>query len=382
MSPPLVYKFSKILNSLERYTFREKDAILFLVQPNLKLVKDSQLQSFLLLGLAIFFLAHFMLLSPSSLEDDFTGVRVVHPKDLLSFLQNESETIAKIVPTTVVPDYSIRDLNYYASSETEKNWRLQARKANMYQKDQLMHTRDMTLTLQDGTVVTAKEGVLHTETNEMEFFGNVNTYFTNGTHTVSEYGKALTKPVIDISVPLTEWVHGDKTDAHSRVEFKSMGLSYVETGAKDLKLLSEVEFNVFTDKKTRIVSDYAVYDQIHNRGTFSMNDQRPLDQQFAQVFQSDMYLKSRTLVMNLGDQRQLLTIVAIDDAYLRDSKDPLHVSTGTAGKATYYDLSDEVYLTDFPQVYQDSDTITGDLIIFHRKQDVVEAKQSNAIYKK
>jgi lipopolysaccharide transport protein LptA len=352
------------------------------VQPKLKLVKDSQLQSFLLLGLLVFFLAHFMLLSPSSLEDDFTGVRVVSPKDLLSFLQNETETIAKIVPAKVVPDYSIRELDYYSTSESQKGWRLIARKANMYQKDQLMHTRDMTLILEDGTRVTAKEGVLHTDTNEMEFFGNVNSYFVNGTHTVSEYGKALTKPVVEIIVPLTEVIHGDKIDAHSRVEFKANGLSYVDSGAKDLKLLSEVEFNIFTDKKTRIVSDYAVYDQIHNRGIYSMSEKRPLEEQFVQVFQPDMYLKSRTLQMNLSDQRQLLTIDAIDDAYLRDGKDPLHVSTGTAGKATYYDLSDEIYLTDFPQVYQDGDTITGDIIIFHRKQDVVEAKQSNAIYKK
>jgi len=367
---------------LREYPFVRKDAILFPVSPQTKLIKNSQLQSFFLLALFIFFVGHFILLSPASLEEDFNGVRVVSPKDLLSFLQNETETLAKPVPVNTAPSYSIRELEFFATSESQKNWKLVARKANMYQKEELMHARDMTLYLGDGTRVQSKEGVLYTQTNEMEFFGDVHVYFKDGTTTLCDYAKALMRPVTQISVPENEWIQGQKQNPNSLIEFTSKGFFYLDQEPKDMKLLHDVEFNITTDKKTKVRADTGVYRESANYALFTMNEDRPLDEQFVQVTQTDLYIKSRVLHVNLTASQKLDNLVATGDVYLKDTHDPIHTSTSTSGKATYYDGKDEIYLTDFPQVYQDGDTITGDTIVFNRKKDIIEVKQSNAIYKR
>ena len=54
-----------------------------------RFIKSAQFPSFLLAGAAMFLVAYFALLSPSNLEEDFSTVRVVHPKDLLNFLKND-----------------------------------------------------------------------------------------------------------------------------------------------------------------------------------------------------------------------------------------------------------------------------------------------------
>jgi lipopolysaccharide transport protein LptA len=111
-----------------------------------------------------------------------------------------------------------------------------------------------------------------------------------------------------------------------------------------------------------------------------MDENRPLAEQFVKVHQPDLDIKSRTLDANIEDGKQLHFINAHGDVSMRDAQDPLKISTSTSGKAVYNLLKNDVTLTEFPQVYQEGDTITGDLIIFHRTTDQVEAKQSNAIY--
>lgn len=108
-------------------------------------MKRPKAQSFLLLALFAFFIAHFVLLSPSGLEEDFNGVRVIHPRDLLNFLKNEPEVIAKNIPTNIAPSYSIRGMRFFASVENRPNWKMISRKSNLYQAQELVHARDAEL---------------------------------------------------------------------------------------------------------------------------------------------------------------------------------------------------------------------------------------------
>ena len=50
----------------------------------------------------------------------------------------------------------------------------------------------------------------------------------------------------------------------------------------------------------------------------------------------------------------------------------------TSGKAVFDTKRDVIVLSEFPQVYQDNDTVTGEVIVLHRDSDVVEVEQSNA----
>jgi lipopolysaccharide export system protein LptA len=50
----------------------------------------------------------------------------------------------------------------------------------------------------------------------------------------------------------------------------------------------------------------------------------------------------------------------------------------TAGQADFDSESNLIILTEFPQVYQDNDTVTGDIIKMHRDTDIVEVEHSNS----
>ena len=342
-----------------------------------RFIKSTQFPSFLLAGVAIFLVAYFTLLSPSSLEEDFSGVRVVHPKDLLNFLKNESEPVlAKGIPTEITPAYSLRNFDFFSTNENKPQLKFSAKKSNFYQKEQLIHAKDAVVTLPDSTTVTSRESLYDTLKNEIEFYGDVVTTFENGVVLRSHYMKAITRPTLNILIPVTEAVSGEKNDPSSSVLFKSYGLSYIDSENKELKLISNVVATVSNDRKTQIQSDRARVPLSKNKLYFYMNENQNFDRQFVKVHQLDLEMKSRSVEINLKNSK-LESISALSDVSIRE-----HSFYSTSGKATFIENTNQIELTDFPQVYQDKDTITGDTIIYNRTEDTIEVKQSNAIYKR
>ena len=188
------------------------------------------------------------------------------------------------------------------------------------------------------------------------------------------------KPVTQIFIPTTQTVRGNKVDGASTVRFTSQGLQYKDESPKILKLSSQVHVEIQNEKLTQIDSDYANY--LYEKGHlhFEMNEDKPLNEQFVKAHQVDLDLKSRTLEADLNQGRALTEITARGDVWIRDAHDPQKISTSTSGKAVFNERKNDLLLTEFPQVYQEGDTITGDVIIFHRTTDQIEVKQSNAIY--
>ncbi len=340
----------------------------------------SQFQSYLIGGLVLFFVAHFVLLSPASLEEDFNGVRVIDPKDLLSFLKNEPSVLAPEVPLNVAPAYSLRDDTLYSSQGIKPNVKMISRKSNVYQKEEIIHSLDVVVEFPDHTQVQAKEGVFFTNQDKIHFYGHVHTTFPNGAELFSEFAEAFTKPVTRIEIPVSELAIGTRKDPSSTVTFTSQGLEYVDVYPKNFHLLSDAKVQIVGDSTTDIHSDQAIYSYEKNHMHFFMNESRPLSTQFVKVHQPDLDLKSRTLDVDTTDTQKLHTVTALTDVWMRDSHDPEKLSIATSGKAVYDYTKNEVTLTEFPQVYQDDDTITGDVIIFHRNTDQIQVKQSNAIY--
>lgn len=338
-------------------------------------IKPAQFPSILLAGVAIFLLAYFTLLSPSSLEDDFSAVRVVHPKDLLNFLKNESEPVlAKGVPVETTPAYSLRNFDFFATNENKPQLKFTAKKSNFYQKEQMIHGKESIVTLPDNTVVTSDEILYDTVKNEIEFYGRVVMTFDNGVVMRSNYMKAITRPVLNIIVPVNEPVAGEKLDQKSKILFKSSGLTYLNQEPKEVKLSSQVTVTIVEDRTTQIQSDRAVMNYTRHRLNFFMDDQRNFDRQFVLVHQQSLEMKSRSIQVDLKNSK-VDTISALNDVSIRDRS-----FYSTSGKAVFIEKTNQIQLSDFPQVYQEKDTITGDVILYHRTTDTIEVKQSNAIY--
>jgi lipopolysaccharide transport protein LptA len=342
--------------------------------------KHSQFQSFLLIGLFLFFVGHFLLLNPSSLESDFGGIRVVEPQNLLAFLKNEAKTAVADVPQGIVPSYSLKDSIMYTSNGTKPNFKLVASRSNFYQAQQIIHALEVLVTFDDGTTVKANEGVFFTEKNQANFYGAVHTVFANGATLDSERATAFMKPVTKIVIPNDVLATGMKADENSITHFTAYGLEYVDESPKVLKLFSKVHVWIENDKVTDIYSDRARYAYEDGFLNFEMNENRPLYEQFVLANQIDLNMKSRTLEMQLDDDQALDKITARGDVWTKDFHDPEKITTSTSGVGIYDQQKNDITLTEFPQVYQDGDTITGDVIIDHRNTDQIEVKESNAIY--
>jgi lipopolysaccharide transport protein LptA len=314
---------------------------------------------------------------------------VIHPKDLLNFLKNEPAALAKSVPTEIAPSYSIRAMDFYSSQNDQPAFRMLSRKSNLYQTQELIHSRDARLELPDGTWIEAKEMAMWQNQDLSHLYGNVVVWLPSGMTLRTEYAEIRSKPKLQINIPMTEKVIGHQ-EAPGRLDFESHGMTYSEAEQEEIQLLSHVTVRIQGEPTTQVNSDFALYQPVRDLLQFQMEERRPIDQQFVQVKQPDLKIRSRSLEIQLipaktkgqSQGQSIDLITALGDVNIDDRHDPKHPATGTSGKGLFYPKLNEIVLTDFPQVYQDGDTITGDQIIFNRNRDIIEVKQSNAIYQR
>jgi lipopolysaccharide export system protein LptA len=350
------------------------------VNQTLKWSKNSQFQSFLLIGLFFFFVAHFLLLSPASLEEDFNGMRVIKPQDLLSFLKKEPETLApETFFKTMTPNYSLRESVLYSTKDGSPGLKLTSRKVNLYQSQQMALLHDSVTELPDETRIESKEAVYDMSTGKVRFFGSVRTTFKSGAELFSEFALLETKPRLRISIPTTEKVYGKQTHLSSPVYFTSQGLEYTDEDPKLFHLLNSVIVNLKGARPVEILSDQVIFSHEEGILHFFMDDGQIIEKQFIRVSETGFQLRSRTLDLKLETGNQIEEIIALQDVWFKDTGID-HDTIGTGGKASYRVSKNHIVLTEFPQLYQDRDTIVGESITYHRNEDTVEVLESNAIY--
>jgi len=322
-----------------------------------------------------------MLLSPSSLEEDFSGMRIIHPKDLLNFLKNEPEILAKeAFFKTTPPAYSLRDSTLFSTRTGKPEFKLKSRKMNVYQAEQIAHLRDTEVLLQEKTTVTAQEATYSITTGKMTFMGKVHLSLQDGAELFSEIAIIETKPSLKITIPEDQLVSGRKFHPSTPITFTALGMEYQEGEQKTVHLLNSVEVKVNGKQNTVIQSDQAEYSGAENHFLFYMNSDRIIEHQFISVKETDLDLKSRKLELKLGSGNSLQEMTALQDAWFQDRHAVDKETEGTGGKAVYTLDLHQIVLSEFPQLYQDRDTVTGDLITYHRDTDTVEVTESNAIY--
>jgi lipopolysaccharide transport protein LptA len=106
---------------------------------------------------------------------------------------------------------------------------------------------------------------------------------------------------------------------------------------------------------------------------------RPLKEKFVHITQPRFKVRSRRVDLEYGSViRELHLMTAFEDVFLQEVGELKSLRYGTSGRADFDTKRNVIILKDFPQVYQDQDTVTGDVIIMHRDSDIVEVEQSNA----
>ena len=329
-------------------------------------------------------------LIPSSLEEGKSTSIGVDP-DLL--VQDDEPTLVPGIPKNRIPEYSIEQFHYVSLQDGQKLWRVEARKAFLYNPERLSHSRGVTAYLYDPegkiTKVTSNEARYFMNKKDLELYGKVKTIFPDGFELDSEYMKY--KPNNrHIEIPTEYLAHGIGSENEGqRFSFISKGLDYT-LGEPLVHLKKEVKvtlekLNSPNDKAhgvpdvTTIESDHCLIDRSLSLAFFTMNPKRPLKSRFVYITQPTLYSRARRADLNYGDFSKVLQyIVAYEDVFIKDKGEDQLLRYATGGRADFDTKEDIVKLTQFPQAYQSEDTVTGDVIIMHRDTDIIEVEHSNA----
>jgi LPS export ABC transporter protein LptC len=375
-----------------------------------------------LFGLLI--VTQILVLSPSSLEETKTSTKSVDPDTLIS---DTGPTLAPGIPKDRIAEYAIEKFKYVSIQNGEKQWRIEANKAFLYNPERLVHSRHVHAYLYDPegkiTVVTGLEARYFMNQKDLEVYGNVKTTFPDGFELNSNYlrYKPNEKRIV---IPHHYPVHGFGRQTSDQIfAFNSLGLDYP---MGDLKVILPKAAQVILEKppsktnlpassnsrnsdpnsgagvpdRTIIDSDHCLIDRKHNMAYFTMNPSTPLQDRFVHITQPTLFARSRTADLNYGSFNQILQyLIAYEDVLVKEiavpkspkkAAAPINVTKdkktnekvplryATAGKAEFNTRDDVIRLTQFPQAYQDEDTVTGDVILMHRDSDVIEIEHSNS----
>ncbi len=336
--------------------------------------------------------------SPSKLEQESPPPQL---KESELLPETDGTAAATDLPKDRIPEYTVEGFKYVSAQAGVKQWRLNAATAFFYQKEGLAHTQIVNAIIYDEkgneTLVTAKEAKYFFSTQDLELFGDVTTTFPDGMRTVSQYLHYRMKDKT-LSIPRTQTLTGRSLETKTReeFEFRSNGLLYKNT-TQIVRLLDQVKIKVIKkipgrdDEITMITADQADIDRRSDIAHFFMRESTDPILRFVTIEQPGMNCRSRRAEIRYGSSdRKLRTARAIEEVKIEETprfpKDyaenprrrPITKRYATAGTAEFDSIRNRIILRDFPQVYQDHDTITGEMIIVHRDTNQVEVEQSNA----
>jgi LPS export ABC transporter protein LptC len=341
------------------------------------------------------FLAFFQTLAlmPTPLERPLS-VSYIEPDTLKP--RSEESTLAPGIPRDQIPEYTVDQFEFVSTQAGERQWKMVAEKAHMFNSLSVMHARQVVVYLynpdSEPTVVTGLEAKYFLDDRDLEVFGKVRTQFPDGFSTYSEYMRYRPGPR-RVLIPESYLVQGrtDESDSSDQtLDFDSMGMDYPMNEnqvylPKQVKAImrqgkSKTSSNQGVESVTEIRSDQCVINRTTSIAHFSMYPGRPAQSRFVRITQPDLYARSRKADLRFGSFKDVLHyLTAFEDVFIQET-DPeaegLQYATG--GQADFDSKKKIILLTEFPQVYQDDDTLVGDVILMHRETGIVEVDYGNA----
>jgi len=305
-------------------------------------------------------------------------------------------------PNGLSPDYSIRNFRYVSVSGGKKQWQLAATEAQIFSSKQTVLTSDVQAELFSGDQnqtpsvrVTGKEARYSTGTRILEVGGTVVAQFPDGSEIHSEYLKFdPSRRIVVIPAEYAVFGRGPSAD-RTRIEFRSLGLDgTLESG--QFILPRQVEIRVLPPspsiEQSPAIFHAARAELFKNEGLARLHSgPAGSTEQYVRLEQpgaTDLIARARTMEVHSSAHalQKKPSFTALDDVRIEEwnrdstrSGKPYRYST--SGRAEFHPDESEFILTEYPQVYQSEDTMTGDLIRVDRKNDRVEVENTNAISK-
>ncbi|MEK6578380.1 MAG: LPS export ABC transporter periplasmic protein LptC [Bdellovibrionota bacterium] len=349
----------------------------------------KRLRPVLIVGIALFIIVEVIALAPSTLEEGRKSSGMIDPESLVA---DSAQSLVPGIPKDAIPEYVVEKFDYVSARGTEKQWKLTADTAHLYKSgsEKLIHTQNVRAHIYDPdgkiTIVTGKEAKYLSNRRDLEVFGNVRTVFPDGFELKSEYLRYRpNEKTIDIPKKYRTEGIGKESEDGTVLSFLSNGFVYE---MKQNKILLPQNVTLTFEKKkltsnsetkTVIESDRSEIQRIDQVAHFTMEPTRPATMRFVKISQPQTTAKGRKASLRYGSYSEVVEYLTInEDVSVREKRPKGSDRRGTGGLAVFDSKSNTITFTQFPQVYEDQDTVTGDKIVVHRDTDVIEVDQSNA----
>lgn len=351
--------------------------------------KPRTIRRIILACLSFLVLLEIVVLTPSPTEDS-----LARPNSNLKsgIILDDEPTAIPDLPKSRVPEYGVNSFKYISIQNSIRQWKLDAEQAFMYDPEKLVHGRKIVAHLfddeQKATIISGTEAKFFMNQRDLEIFGDVHARFPDGFEIWGDYMR-YTPNDRRVQVPTTHAVRGVSNDTdEQKLEFSSMGFDYqMDSGLVFLPSKAHVSLVRSQEldaegvpNKTLIDSDQCTMERSVQIAHFSMNPERPFEHRFVQITQPNLYTRARKADLNYGDLSNVLNYLVASDEVLIKESDPKsqELRYATGGLAEFDTKKDRVTLSQLPQVYQNEDTVTGELVIFHRNTGIIEIEKSNA----
>ncbi|MGE4232408.1 MAG: LPS export ABC transporter periplasmic protein LptC [Bacteriovoracia bacterium] len=305
--------------------------------------------------------------------------------------QGMFNSIEKLVESQKQKDevgYTIDGFHYTAVEGEVRHWEMFAKQAVLYEHSRLVLATDAKIKMFDpmGKITNIKgdQAYYKMGNRDLDLQDNVKVVFPDGfwvTTTRAHYSAS------------TELISSDKAFKGETIPQKGELMQVWGTGfnatksGPDIHILNNTHAKLrrFTsDEITDVNSDKAIINREKKTGQFSMHAQTN-KKSFVESIQGTLFVRSKFQDVTYDPQtNNVQYLTATEDVYIKEM-DQKRSQTGlkyaTCQRADFLTKEDKILLSGFPSAYQGEDILTGDQIIVHRKKNLLEVMQTNAVHR-
>lgn len=326
--------------------------------------------------ISLFVLVEILFLKPSSTEEN--------EEEPVVGMHTNIETLVQAQKEKDEVGYNIEGFHYASVEVERKDWEMYAKRAVLYDKSKVVLAEEAIIRTFDPqgemTNIESKRAFYKVGSKELDLENDVKITFPDGFWVKTNRARysAVTQKVLSDQPFYGESPSGGEGTVHI------WGTGFIAgKTSREINILKESKVRVIQKKEvdvTEVRSDKARIDRITKEVFFSM--QKP--QSFVEATQGTLYVRSRRQnAVYDPSQKTVNYLIALEDVLIEE-KDKQKAKNGlkyaTCQKAEFLTQQDKILLSGFPSVYQEYDTLTGDLITVYRKKNLVEVNQANAYH--
>lgn len=330
---------------------------------------------FLLIPICVFIIVEILLLRPNTFENSEEDSQSMYRsiESLIDAQKKKDEA-----------GYTIVNFHYTAVDGETKNWEILAKEAVLYSKSRILLAYQAKIKMFDNqgqiTHIEGEQALYKLGLKDIDLEGNVRVTFPDGfwVKTKRAHYSALTQ-----NLSSADPFEGEAIPNKGEImQMWGYGFSAHRTGP-DIHIPKDAHARLrrFEQEETTDVrSDLANINRFTKTADFRM---ARIDR-FVESMQGTLKVRSHQQQATYDQNtKSLKYLTAQDDVLIQEtdiekSKDGLKYAT--CQKADFLTKESKIVLTGFPSAYQGSDILTGEVIIVHRNENLIEVTQANAFH--